>query len=513
MYYSRNQVVLPLKIEKMLPENDPVFKLVEICEELDYSKLEKEYIRTWRKLDPETMFIILVYAYMRRIYSSRLIEEACRTDIRFMWILGMREAPDHSMIARFQNERLVPVIEDLFYQLVMKLIEMNEVSYTNVFVDGTKIEADANRYTFVWARAVKKHLTRLEQKIENEVKCIAEKYALKSGITMEECLEELLKSAKFQNIHFVYGRGKHKTELQRDIDRLMEYGSKRHEYIENLKIAGKRNSYSKTDTDATFMRMKEDHMRNGQLKPGYNIQIAIESEYIIGVGSFSNRADTTTLIPFLERMKSHTRIKIENLVADAGYASEENFSYLEENGQNAYIKPQYYEKSKTRKYKADKFRPEHLIYNVEKDEYICPNNKRLTFQRETKYVTENNYETTKYIYQCEDCNGCQFRAQCHKGAKNREIKVSHKLNAQNRKATEMITSEYGNLLRQNRSIQVEGAFGVIKQDFRFRRFLTRGKEKIETQFFLMAFAFNVEKLCNRQKYNRFGLSLFNETVA
>ena len=161
MMRDRNQVVLPLLIEKNIPENDPVFKLVEVCEGLDYSRLEKEYVRVWRKVNPATMFIVLVYAYMRRLYSSRQIEEACRTDIRFMWILGMEDAPDHSTIARFQNERLTPVIEDLFYQLIHKLVEMGEVSYTNVFVDGTKIEANANKYSFVWAKAVEKHLKRL----------------------------------------------------------------------------------------------------------------------------------------------------------------------------------------------------------------------------------------------------------------------------------------------------------------------------------------------------------------
>lgn len=513
MYCNRNQVVLPLEIEKMLPENDPVFKLVEICEKLDYSKLEKEYVRSWRKLNPQTMFIILVYAYMRRLYSSRQIEEACKTDIRFMWILGMEEAPDHSTIARFQNERLVPVIEDLFYQLVNKLIEMDEVSYTNVFVDGTKIEANANKYTFVWTKAVEKNLMKLNNKIAGIVKEIASRYFLKDDIEFEECLQILMQFSAMQGLKFVYGKGRRKTPLQRDIDKLVELGDKRHCYLESLNIAGKRKSYSKTDTDATFMRMKEDYMNNGQLKPGYNVQIAVESEYIVGLGLFHNPTDTTTLIPFIERIQSHSNTKIENLVADAGYASEENFSYLEEHSQNSYIKPQLYEVSKTRKYRNDKYRPEHMIYDNEADEYTCPNGKKLKYIYTSKYKTDNNYETSKKVYRCESCEGCPYRGECYTSKFDRKIRVSHKLNEQNRKATEMITSENGILLRMNRSIQVEGAFGVIKQDFRFRRFLTRGKAKAETQFFLIAFAFNVEKLCNRTKSNRLGQSLFKEKTA
>lgn len=513
MFASRNQVVLPLNIEKNIPSNDPVFKLVEICETLDYSKLRKEYLRTWKKVNPATMFIILVYAYMKRLYSSRQIEEACKTDIRFMWILGMDSAPDHSTIARFQNERLVPVIEDLFYQLINKLIEMKEISYTNVFVDGTKIEANANKYSFVWAKAVENNLSKLNEKIKVQTRMIANKYCIDEEISFENLLSALMQLATMQNISFVYGKGKRKTSIQRDIDLLVSFGEKRHNYLESLKIAGRRKSYSKIDKDATFMRMKEDYMKNGQLKPGYNVQLAVESEYIVGLGLFHNPTDTTTLIPFMERIQANTKRKIRNLIADAGYASEENFTYLESNNQNAYIKPQHYEISKTRKYKSDKFKPEHLIYDEEKDEYICPNNKRLQYVYTSKYKTDNGYETNRKVYQCESCENCPHRTECHTSKLDRRIRVSHKLNEQNKKATELITTDIGVLLRMNRSIQVEGAFGVIKQDFRFKRFLTRGKSKTETQFFILAFAFNVEKLCNRINSNRFGQSLFKKMIA
>lgn len=502
-----------MEIEKNIPNSDPVFKLVEICEKLNYSKLEKEYVRSWRKLDPATLFIILVYAYMKRLYSSRQIEEACKTDIRFMWILGNEDAPDHSTIARFQNEKLVPVIEDLFYQLINQLVEMNEVSYTNVFVDGTKIEANANKYSFVWAKAVKKNLEKLETKMEAITLQLAKRYFLKENISFEELLEELMKLVRFQNISFVYGKGKRKTPLQRDIDMLVSMGEKRHKYLESLEISGKRKSYSKTDADATFMRMKEDYMNNGQLKPGYNVQIAVESEYIVGVGLFHNPTDTTTLIPFMERIQAQSNRRIENLIADAGYASEENFTYLEQNGQNAYIKPQNYEISKTRRYKSDKYRPEHMKYDSNTDEYICPNNKKLKYIYTSKYTTDNGYVTSRKVYQCESCEGCSYRNECHTSKYDRRIRVSHKLNEQNRKAHELITTEQGILLRMNRSIQVEGAFGVIKQDFRFKRFLTRGKPKTETQFFLISFAYNVEKLCNRLNSNRFGRSLFEKLIA
>ena len=300
---SRNQLVLPLNLEIKIEKNDPVRKLAEICDELDYTKLYSLYLRSWRKIDPAVLFEILVFAYMNGIYSSRDIEKACKNDIRFMWLLQDEPVPDHSTFARFQNERLAGVIEELFYQLVEKLYNIGEISFKNIFIDGTKIEANANRYTFVWAKAVEKNLQKLKNKINQELTSICEKYGLAEGSNLEAVIEFMSRSIRLLNIEFVHGRGKYKTQLQRDYEKLYNYLERIDSYRKSLEICGKRKSYSKTDTDATFMRMKEDHMLNGQLKPGYNVQIGVESEYIVGVGLFPNPTDTTTLIPFLERIR------------------------------------------------------------------------------------------------------------------------------------------------------------------------------------------------------------------
>lgn len=319
---SRNQLVLPLNLEIKIDKNDPVRKLTKICDELDYTNLYASYLRSWRKIDPAVLFEILVFAYMNGIYSSRDTEKACKNDIRFMWLLQDEPVPDHSTFARFQNERLAGVIEELFYQLISKLHELGEISFKNIFIDGTKIEANANRYTFVWAKAVEKNLQKLRIKINQELDSLCEKYGLAKGSNLEEVIEFLSCSIRLLNIEFVHGRGKHKTQLQRDYEKLYSYLERIDNYNKSLEICGTRKSYSKTDTDATFMRMKEDHMLNVQLKPGYNVQIGVESEYIVGLGLFSNPTDTTTLIPFLERIRKNTGRKYRNIIADAGYASE-----------------------------------------------------------------------------------------------------------------------------------------------------------------------------------------------
>lgn len=507
---NRSQGVLPIDYEIEVEKNDPVRKVVEICERLDYTKLYEQYLRTWRKVNPETMFMLIVFGYMNRAYSCREIEQLCKVDIRFRWILNGEPIPDHATIARFQDEKLVPVIEDLFYQFVNYLIEMGEISYRNVFVDGTKIEANANRYTFVWAKAVEKNRQKLLQKINKELPEIESRNGISERANLLEALNALLSYKEMYGIEFVHGNGKRKTQLQKDCETLSEYLERLEAYEQHLSICGNRKSYSKTDVDATFMRMKEDAMNNGQLKPGYNVQIAVESEYIVGMGLFPNPTDTTTLVPFLKRIQNNSGYKIQNVIADAGYASEENYTFLENNKIEAYIKPNLYEIRKTKKFKKDIFRVENLVYEEENDRYLCPNGKHLNFVKESQKESENGYQTTKKIYICEGCSGCPYRDKCFKGKyENREIAVSQTYIRQNREATERITTENGILLRINRSIQVEGAFGVIKQNFAFRRFLTRGKQKTETQFFLLAFAFNLQKLWNRSNSDRFLSSLFH----
>ena len=173
------------------------------------------------------------------------------------------------------------------------------------------------------------------------------------------------------------------------------------------------------------MRMKEDHMLNGQLKPGYNVQIGVESEYIVGVGLFPNPTDTTTLIPFLERIRKNTGKKYENIIANAEYASEENYTYLESEEQNAYIKPADYEISKKRKYKNDIYRKENLFYDETGDYFVCHNGKKLIFAYDSKRKSQNGYETTRRNYICEDCSGCPHREKCYKGKyENRKIAFS-----------------------------------------------------------------------------------------
>ena len=361
-----------------------------------------------------------------------------------MWLLNGEPAPSDSTIARFMRGHLADVIENLFYQFVGILYEMGEVKFKNLFVDGTKIEAYANKYTFVWKKAVEKNLTKLNKKVEDMLPTICERYGFHGDVSLEECYENLMRQAQWINLVFAVGKGKHKTQLQRDIELLEGFLNKKNEYYSHLGKLGSRNSFSKTDVDATFMRMKEDHMRNGQLKPGYNVQIGVESEYIVGVGIFSNRSDVNTLIPFLNRIKSHTRRLFERIIADAGYESSENYLYLEENGQECFIKPTNYEISKKRTYKTNPYAVENMEYNAEKDEYTCPDGRKLKFRRESTKTTENGYVVSTRYYSNDRCGRCPHKGKCHKAKTGyRTMRVNQVILEHRPKTLEKLISEEG----------------------------------------------------------------------
>ena len=247
------------------------------------------------------------------------------------------------------------------------------------------------------------------------------------------------------------------------------------------------------------MRMKEDHMGNGQLKPAYNVQLAVNSEYITGVAAFSNRTDSGTLIPFLNHIQRMQSRSYRDIVADAGYESVRNYLYLEQHGQNCFIKPISYEKQKTKKFKSQFWRVENMEPLEHEDGFLCAGGRKILFTRSSS-KKENGFVTTTDYYRCEDCSGCELRSKCFKSsdeAKSKEIRMCVESAEHRKTAFENLLSEKGALLRMNRSIQVEGAFGVLKSDRNFRRFLMRGKTNISTELFLLCLAFDLQKFFSK----------------
>jgi hypothetical protein len=225
------------------------------------------------------------------------------------------------------------------------------------------------------------------------------------------------------------------------------------------------------------------------------------------------RSDQLTLIPLLGKMESYLGTSYEDVTCDAGYESEENYTYFESKEQTCYIKPQNYERSKKRKFKSNMNLRENMPYNAEKDEYTCQNGKKLRAVYTGKRVSKSGFESEVTYYECENCEGCAFKKDCTRAKANRKMQLSKEFLRQRKKSLENITSEKGILLRMNRSIQVEGAFGVIKQDYGFRQFLLRGNKKIRTEMFIVALGYNINKLHNKIQQERTGSQLFEKMTA
>jgi hypothetical protein len=249
-------------------------------------------------------------------------------------------------------------------------------------------------------------------------------------------------------------------------------------------------------------------MRNGQLKPGYNVQLCVESEYIIGAGVFQDCNDKGTLKPLLDNMYAHNpEMDLKNLTADSGYESEENYVYLSEKGITSYIKPQNFEQAQTRKFKKDISKFENMHYNPDTDEYTCGNQKQLRPIGTSSRKSKSGYVSEITIYECESCEGCPFKEKCTKAKGNRRMEVSKTFLAHRAQSLENVNSEHGILLRINRSIQVEGAFGIIKEDRGFDQFLTRGLPNVKTELYLLCIGYNINKLHAKIQNQRTGQPL------
>jgi transposase len=533
-----------------LPEDDPVHTLKKVLEDMNFSSLLNRYSHLGRKgYNPIMIFAVLAYSALRGVRAVDRIVDLCTRDIAYIW-LTQGAMPKRDVFYDFMNQKLTrEIMLDLHYQFIRRLQKEGLVSLEALFIDGTKIEANANRYTFVWRGSINSHLVSLIDSAEqlyakynnfiitngydrkyklaladmfiiegmDKVREVIEKNRKrksnnKKKLSNNEIIEidnmsplELLnlqvslkRICDGEGILFVAGKGQKKAEIQKLYEQLEELGQRLLKYKKHYEIMGNnRNSYSKTDLEATFMRMKDDHMRNGQLKPAYNVQVAVENYFVIHGYISADRTDYAPLIPVLEMHKKHLDIYPNEVTADSGYCSERNLVFLEEHKITSFIKLQEHEKMKTKAYHTDigQYR------NMEKLDtgYRCAAGRILSYdQSEIRQIRglRRIYE----VYSCKDCSNCELKSKClskfdenkHRD-KNKVIKVNERWDTLKAKSNENIQSEKGILNRQIRSIQTEGFFGDMKANDNFRQFNHRSTEKVYKEFMLYAFGKNLDK--------------------
>ena len=507
-YNSNDNLLFPPCLGDYLPKNHNARVVSAIIDRLDISEIESGYKGGGASsYNPRMLLKVIVYAYLNNVYSGRKMERLLVENIAFMWLSGMQR-PDFRTINLFRSKRLAGKFDSLFTQVVLLLNEEGFVSLDVQYIDGTKIESVANKYSFVWKGSVEKNKARLESKVRTVLEMAEETLALEEKESEEELSSEEMERRAEAILDKMDREGFSDKKMRKAVEKVKsEKAPKMREYEDKLETLGERNSFSKTDPDATFMRMKEDAMNNGQTKPGYNIQIATENQFITNYGIFWRPTDQGTLIPFLESFQAKYGRQSGEVCADSGYGSEQNYEYMFGNGITPYVKYNMFHAEDKRKRRQNPFLVQNLFYNETEDYFVCPMGQHMEHIGDITVKSDLGYESTVSRYGARNCTGCPLRGMCYKGASDRRvIEVNHRNNAFRRKAKKLLSSDRGLHHRSNRPIEPEAVFGNIKFNHGFKRFRLKSNEKVKTEFGLIALAHNIRKYiaineCNRAKTN------------
>lgn len=496
--YDPDQLtLLPYKLEELVPAGHPVRIVKQVVDAIDVKPINRKYKGGGASsFHPRLMLKLLVYGYLTNTYSSRKLEDQAAQNVHFMWLLGMKK-PDHNTINRFRSEKLSGVLQQIFSQIVLLLAEQGIVSLKEaVFTDGTKIESVANKYTFVWGKSIKNS----KEKIKNQ---LDELWQYAQDIAKEELKDtapleysEINPQKVKETISKINAALEDKQEISAKVKQKLNYAKKNwpstlERYEEQEKLLGNRNSFSKTDPDATFMRMKEDHMLNGQLKPAYNLQISTQDQFILNYTLHQTSTDYQTLPSHIEQYESLYQTLPEAVVADAGYGSDENYGILQQKSIEAYIKYNTFDKEQKEGIKA--FSNDSLYYNEAENFLICPMGQHMAHIGDGQRVTSSGYIQLISRYQAQNCNNCPMRGVCHQSPGNRVVEVNHSLRKHRQAAKERLNTEQGIKYRKRRPADVEPVFANLKHNHSFRRFLLKGMSKTEVEIGLLSIAHNLRK--------------------
>lgn len=497
---SQQSVLFPSNLGDKIPSDHPARIINRIVDELNIDDIVSTYKGGGTSsYHPRMMLKVLFYSYFCNIYSCRKIAQVLQENIYFMWLSG-NSTPDFRTINDFRGKRLKEKIQTLFSELVQMMSELGVVSLDIQYIDGTKIESASNRYTFVWKGSVEKNKAKLKEKIKDILQNIEQSIkddtqAAREDQQREQDIDPEKLQQKIDELNQRLDQLNKKQ--QKAVKQLeQEHLPKLKQYDKQLDTLEGRNSYSKTDPDATFMRMKEDHMKNGQLKPAYNIQISTENQFLTNFSIHQRPGDTATLGSHLEQFEKLYNKQSTKVVADAGYGSEQNYELMEDKHIEAFVKFNYFHKEQKRGFKQNIFHPDNLFYNAEQDYFVCPMGQHMEKIGTQNRKSELGYISTVIIYKAQCCQGCPLHGQCHNGEGARQIEINHNLRRHKAIARNRLMSEEGKKLRSRRAIEPEAVFGQLKSNNKFNRFKLRGLLKVEIEFGLAGIAHNLRKLSN-----------------
>lgn len=511
--YTQGQLLLlPPSLEELVAPGHVARVIDGFIEHLDINSINNVFPGGGcPPYNPVMMLKVIIYAYCSKTFSSRDIERNLSQDIVYMWLSGMQH-PDHNTINRFRSYYLSKVLDEVFFQVVWMLKEEGYISLKELFVDGTKIEANAGRYTYVWRKTTERNKENVRRKIAllldeidqintkedkelgtrpNEELTIGERMNvsdIKAKAEETSCaLKKKASTSRDKNEQTLLK--KKSRELDQNIGKLKEYESKEG-------ILNGRNSYSKTDNDATFMRDKE-----GSLRPCYNPIISTDNQYMVNVTLSQNAADSVGFIEHVNKLMGwqEGKLKPESYVGDAGFGNEENYVTLSEHGIENYLKYGNFGFEQTDSYLKNRFLPDNMSYDPQDDCYTCPIGRKIIRTGKNIRETATGYVIKANIYRCEDCNGCPLSSECKKNQDNKTFSKSEKLEIFKDQARRNLNSNKGIDLQNQRGPDVETVWADIKHNMGIRKFKLRGLDKSTNEMLWIALAHNMRKVAINNK--------------
>jgi transposase len=507
-YNQQQACLLPLDLEELIPANHLVRVVNSVVDQMDLRSI----IRTYKgggttSYSPLMLLKVILYAYSMKIYTGRRIAQALRSDVYFMWLSGQNR-PDFRTINLFRSSRLKDGIEKLFEEMLILLVEHGYIKMETYFCDGSTFAADANKYKMVWRKNAERYEHQAREKCRELFKQIDTLNQQEDEQYGNEDLEQTGKQAEpLTNEHIEkklkalntaiengVGNSKEMRKAKGLKRKLEEQESKISKYQEQQELASGRSGYSKTDTDATAMRMKND-----ELLPAYNVLASSENQFITACTVHQNTNDGTCFKEHLQQIEKQEK-KPENLVADAGFGTAENYDLLKQSEIEAYVQYPSYRMDQASA-RSNQFHRDHFMYDEQTDSYTCPNNRKLLLIKTHRQQAKGSqYQNEIREYQCQDCSQCPFYDKCNKSStqQNRTIKINVHLEQYRQKVRNLLNSPEGKALKKQRGMEIESCFGDIKHNMNFRRFHLRGREKVKTEWTVVAMAHNLRKMALKQ---------------
>ena len=522
-YDQKQYVSVPIDISSFIGAGHMVRIIDGVVESMDMSVLENYYSGGGcSSYHPKMLIKVWIYGYCTKVYTSRPLSKALVEQLPFMWLAG-GQSPCFKTLSEFRGHRLQGLIDDVFKEILLLLIDQGYITLEDIYIDGSKWEANGNKYKVIWAKNTERYkadvLARIEELLK-EVHALQAAEDAQYGTRHLESMGEdkevsiVLNSeqvrSQIQSLQSLIAQKAEKAEQLQDktakkvLKRLTTLSNalgkeeaKIEKYEQQEVLLNGRNSYSKTDNDATALRMKDE-----RLLPAYNVQHSTNNQFVINYTVGQTASDSPTLPEHLDKLEQRfeqiegiVKPEQQNVVADAGYGSEENYADLQRRGMVAYVKyPLFYQEQSGEILKM-KFRRENFAYDAQNDTFTCPNNRKLKFNHEEKKKTQTGYEKDIRVYLCESCEDCPFAADCKKKEYGqRSVQMSLKGEAFKEQAKEKLTSEKGIERRKQRSVEVESVFGDLKYNMKHERFMLRSLEKVYVEYGLLSIAHNLRKV-------------------